>query len=447
MGDIERRIASVIDKQAGAIIDFAEDIFQHPELGFKEFRTAQKVEEFFRSIGLSPQTGLAITGVKAYLRPPQEGVPTVSVIGELDAVTSPAHPNADPKTGAAHCCGHHAQIATLVGAVLALRDPEVQAALDGNVAFFAVPSEEYGQIEFKNGLKQEGNLGYLGGKCELIRLGAFEDIDIALGYHSAIGEKNHDAIVGGGSCNGFIAKLVRYIGRESHAAGSPQTGINALNAATLGLTALQFQRETFHDEDTVRVHPILTKGGSLVNVIPGEAVVELLVRARNLRAILDANAKATRAFEAGAYAIGAEVEITDNAGYLPLVPEYTPSPFLEAALSVLPEDKVRITQPGAGGTFSTDFGDLSQVLPVFSFNTSGLSGEAHAANVRVEDPYKAYVLPAKIMAIAVYRLLREQAVLAREIKANHKPVLTREQYIKLLDSIAEGKAELPEQIK
>jgi len=447
MDSIERRIASVVDEQADAIIDFAEDIFRHPELGFKEFRTAQKVEEFFRSIGLESQAGLAITGVKAYLRPPREGAPTVSVIGELDAVTSPAHPNADPETGAAHCCGHHAQLAALVGAALALRDPEVQAALDGNVAFFAVPSEEYGQIEFKNGLKQEGKLGYLGGKCELIRLGAFEDIDIALGYHSAIGEKSYDAIVGGGTCNGFVAKLVRYIGRESHAAGSPQTGINALNAATLGLTALQFQRETFRDEDTVRVHPILTKGGSLVNVIPGEAVVELLVRARNLHAILDANAKATRAFEAGAYAIGAKVEITDNAGYLPLVPEYAPSPFLEAALSVLPEGKVHVTQPGEGGTFSTDFGDLSHVLPVFSFNTSGLSGEAHAASVRVEDPYKAYVLPAKIMAIAVYRLLREQASLAREIKAKHKPPLTREQYIALLDSIAAGKAELPAQIK
>ncbi len=441
MDRIQQRITEIIDQAQDRIIAFSEDIFEHPELGFKEFRTSAKVEEFFREAGLDVTSGLAITGVKGYLKPQAEGAINVSVIGELDAVKSPAHPKADKETKAAHCCGHHAQLGVLLGAVLALSDPEVQQTLDGNVTFFAVPSEEYGEIEYKDGLRKEGKLRYLGGKSELIGIGAFEDIDIALGYHSAFGDSDYDALVGGGSCNGFIAKLVRYIGKESHAAGSPQTGVNALNAATLGLTALQFQRETFKDEDTVRVHPILTEGGSLVNVIPGQAVVELLVRARNIPAIIDANAKATRAFEAGAHAIGARVEITDNPGYLPLLPEYAHSPFRDAALSILPEEKVLEVKPSLSATFSTDYGDLSHVVPVFSFNTPGLAGEAHSVRVQVEDPYKAYVLPAKIMALAVYQLLKDNAVQAKKIKEEHKPPFTRDEYVAFLDSIAGNKAD------
>lgn len=60
-------------------------------------------------------------------------------------------------------------------------------------------------------------------------------------------------------------------------------GVNALSAASLGLQALALNRETFRDEDCVRVHPILTKGGDLVNVVPNEAVLETLVRGKTLR--------------------------------------------------------------------------------------------------------------------------------------------------------------------
>ena len=64
-----------------------------------------------------------------------------------------------------------------------------------------------------------------------------------------------------GTNNGTVAKKIQFIGRGSHAGGAPHLGINALNAATLALTAIHFNRETFRDEDTVRVHPIITKGG------------------------------------------------------------------------------------------------------------------------------------------------------------------------------------------
>ena len=68
-------------------------------------------------------------------------------------------------------------------------------------------------------------------------------------------------------------------------------------------TLVLSQRETFKDEDHVRVHPIITKGGNLVNVVPDEVVIETLVRASNKDAIADAAFKTDRAFKAGAAAI------------------------------------------------------------------------------------------------------------------------------------------------
>lgn len=439
MNAIEKRIVQIIDERRQDIIDFAEDIFSHPELGFKERRTAELIANRFESLGLYTRKQLAITGVKGYLKSCDQkdkgSEINIAVIGEMDAVRSPHHPKADSETGAAHSCGHHAQLAAMFGAAIALSNPEVAGLLDGNVTFFAVPAEEFGEIEFKISLRKKGLIEFLGGKSELIRLGEFDDIDIALTHHSLFGETEFPVVVGSGSTNGFVSKLVRYIGKESHAAASPHEGINALNAAVLGLSALNFQRETFKDSDCVRLHPIITKGGDLVNVIPGEAVIEILVRARTLEAILDANAKATRAFEAGAYAVGARVEITDLPGYLPRIAETTTSPFLHAAQQLVGMEKVKQRSPLEHGAFSSDVGDISHLLPVFSFSTGGTVGESHSANFAVVDPEMAYILPAKIMAITVYNLLKDGASKAREIKNDFKPVLTKEEYIDYVNSI------------
>src|SRR3989441_3575002 len=120
------------------------------------------------------------------------------------------------------------------------------------------------------------------------------------------------------SNNGCIVKTVRYIGRASHAGGAPHLGINALYAASIGLAAINAIRETFRDEDSIRVHPIITHGGSQVNVIPGEVRLETYVRGRTVEAILDANVKVDRALRAGALALGAQVEIETLPGYMPM---------------------------------------------------------------------------------------------------------------------------------
>ncbi len=245
-----------------------------------------------------------------------------------------------------------------------------------------------------------------------------------------------------GSGNGFVSKVIRYKGKAAHAAGSPHLGVNALNAAAIGLTALQYQRETFQDKDTVRVHPIMTKGGDLVNVIPNEAVIETLVRANNTEAILDASEKTDRAFLAGAVAVGAQVEIETMPGYLPTIPVDAPDELVEAA-RLAAGDKYNVnvfdgTNKPSGG--STDVGDVQHIQPVFTFNTGGAAGSGlHSVDFDINDEELAYIVTAKIFALTAYRFLKSGAAAARKLVDDYKPVFTKQEYIDFMESMISTK--------
>lgn len=431
MDRIEKKIIDLIDQNREKIVSFANDIYNHGELGYKEFRTSAKFKEVMEALNLRTVDNLAITGVKGYLNEDKKDHVSLALIGELDALRIPSHAHANPETQGAHCCGHHAQLTGVIGAALALTDPEVAAALDGQVVFFAVPAEEYGEIEFKNQLAAEGKILYGGGKCELIRVGAFDDIDLSLAHHSKPGDQ---ISLGSGTNNGFVSQVVRFKGRESHAASSPDKGVNALNAASLALAALAFQRETFRDEDHVRVHPIMTRGGDLVNVVPGEAVIESLIRAKNVAAIEDAWKKTTRAMKAGADALGAGYEITTMPGYLPALAQPASQGLIDAAHLAAPDVEVVLADPNAHSGGSTDVGDLQHIQPVMVFNTGGIRGSLHSTAFEVVDEELAYVTTAKIFALAAYRLLRNGAAEAKQIRDEYKPIFTKEEYLNYMNS-------------
>ncbi|SBV93163.1 conserved hypothetical protein [uncultured Eubacteriales bacterium] len=433
MDKTEERILQIIDSRRDDIIAFARDIYTHAELGYKETRTARRFEEQLRALGLPEiQTGLAVTGVKGYLKEPAraEG-PALALIGELDALRIPNHKCANPDTQSAHCCGHHAQLAGVVGAAYALTDSGVSETLTGNVVFFAVPAEEYGEIEFKNSLREQGVIRYGGGKCELIRIGAFDDVDLSVVHHSS----NAGISVGTGSSNGFVSKTIHIKGRAAHAAGAPHLGINALNAAALGHTALQYQRETFQDKDSVRVHPIITKGGDLVNVVPDTVTLETLVRASNTQAILDASRKTDRAYKAGADALGAGYEIETMPGYLPKLPAPAHPALVEAARLAAPGVEVELVDPATHTTGSTDVGDLQHIQPVLSFSTGGVAGAFHSPSFDVVDEEEAYIVTAKIFALSAYRLLKDNAREARDVVAGYSAPLSKSGYIDFMEAL------------
>ncbi len=416
MDEIEKLIIDTIDGHRDEIIGFARDIYTHGELGYKEFRTAEKFIGEMKRLGLRVEDGLAVTGAKAYLNEDKSSNVSIALLGELDALRIPEHEFANPENGAAHCCGHHAQMAGIFGAALALSVSEIAEKLDGQVIFFATPAEEYGEIEFKNQLRREGKIRYGGGKCELLRTGAFDGIDLCIAHHTA---PNEDILIGNGSGNGFVSKLIRVKGKAAHAAAAPENGVNALSAASLGLQALALNRETFRDEDSVRVHPIVTKGGNLVNVIPDEVVIETLVRAKTIEAFSDAAEKTDRSFRAGALALGATVEIETLPGYLPTLPEEPLPEFKRAAEISAPGHTVKEYERHTGG--STDVGDVQHVMPVYTFRTGGVSGGLHQSDFEVTDEETAYIVTAKIFALTAYGLLKNGAARGRELAQNYKP--------------------------
>jgi len=431
--ELKQRLYAAIERRAEAIVGIGEQIRRHPELGFKEHRTARLVDEHLRALGLVTRTGLAFTGVRAELAGGRGGGPTFAVLGELDGLVVAGHPEADPATGAAHACGHNAQIAGLLGAAMGLLDANAMEHLAGRVVFFAVPAEEGGDLEWRVGQRAAGNLELLGGKQELLRLGHFDDVDLAMMIHTSSRQEDGKAGVPL-SNNGRVGKIVRYVGRAAHAGSAPQRGINALYAAHIGLMAINAVRETFRDEDTIRVHPILTHGGSQVNVIPGEARIETYVRGRTLEGVLDANAKVDRALRAGALALGARVEIDTLPGYLPLRCDPTMARHFKVnAIELFGAEHYREI---GHRTASTDMGDLSQVMPVLHPYMGGASGTGHAADYAVSDPRLAYVAPAKALAAMVIDMLWQDAAGAREVLAHAAPGLSRERYLALHRGIA-----------
>jgi amidohydrolase len=430
--DVKRAVCEAIDHAGERIIALGEQIRRDPELGFKEFKTARLVEETLGSLGLKPQAGLAVTGVRAMAGGAKDG-PTFALLGELDGLVVAGHPVADPLTGAAHACGHNAQVAGLMGAAIGLVSAKAFEHLAGRVVFFAVPAEEYGDVEWRVRQARAGKLEFLGGKPELLRLGHFDDVDLAMMIHLTPQKEMRKASIAA-SNNGCIVKTVRYLGRASHAGGAPHHGINALAAAQIGLAAINAVRETFRDEDSIRVHPIITHGGSQVNVIPAEVRIETYVRGKTVEAILAANARVDRALKAGALALGARVEIETLPGYLPLFNHDGMARHFRAnAETLLGADQVTEFGHRSG---STDMGDLSHVMPTLHPYMGGASGSGHGADYTISDPKLAYLETGKQLALMAVDMLWGDAGAAREILEGFKPRMSKEQYLAFQRGVA-----------
>jgi len=283
------------------------------------------------------------------------------------------------------------------------------------------------EITYRNQLREQGKLHFLSGKQEFIRLGVLDDIDMMIMQHVAVGEPGFKA--GAGSlCTGFTGKLIRYIGREAHAGAAPYDGVNALNAAMLGLMAIHTQRETFRDEDHIRIHPIITKGGDLVNVVPADVRLETYVRGANIEAILAASEKTNRALRAGADAVGAECVITELPGYMPAVLNDPLMDLMYANLKTLVGDGARRLCGGFGGG-STDQGDVSQLMPSLQAYFAAAAGGLHSDSYRLADRELGYITSAKALTMLAIDLLAEGAAKGLAVKNSFKPTLTKERYL------------------
>ena len=423
------KIVNAVEKYRELILDAEKFIWAHPETGYREVETSKYMEDAFESLGYELIRAKDIPGFYTVIDTGRQG-PEVLVLGELDAIICPGHPDADPRTGAVHACGHNAQCAALLGVAAALKEPEVLDRLSGRIRLCAVPAEELLEIEYRTALKKQGRIRYFGGKSEFLYRGYFDGVDMAFMVHTA-----HRFSVNGGSV-GCIAKQIVYKGKAAHAGGNPWDGYNALYAANCGLNAANALRETFKESDIIRFHPIVTHGGDMVNAIPASAVIESYVRGRTFEAISNANRRINQALSGAALSLNCNVEIVDTPGYAPhLNDEGMKLLSKEAAERLMPQEEFPMSDKIGSG--STDMGDLSCVMPIVHPYAAGGEGTAHGSDYRIADPEKACVMSAKWQVMMLTLLLENHAGRAKQILAAHQPLFdSKEAYFAYVDAIS-----------
>ena len=429
INEIKERVVKAIDENRELILKAGQDMYDNPEFGYKEFKGTKIVSNYFKNeLGLEVEEGIAYTGCRARSNMDVEG-PKVAILGELDAISCSDHLDSN-ELGAVHACGHHIQIAGMLGAATGLIKSGVLSELGGKIDFMATPAEEFVELGYRTQLRADGKIKYFGGKQEMIYNGTFDDVDMAVMFHALdLGDKK---VLTGPVSNGFIGKTVKFIGKEAHAGSAPHEGINALNAAMLGINNVHAQRETFKESDRVRFHPIITKGGDIVNSVPADVRMEAYVRARTIEGMIDANKKVNRGLTAGAYAVGAEIEITEIPGYLPILRHDSMEDVLEENLEYLglKEDMIK----GGDFTGSFDFGDVSHIMPTLHPMFGGIKGALHTREFKTVDDEAAILMPAKALALTVVDLLFAQGEKAKEILDNFRPAMTKEEYLAFMES-------------
>lgn len=424
-----KKLSAAVDKHKKLILDAERYIWENPETGYKEFKTNKYMQEKFIELGYELTIADGITGFTTEIDTGKEG-PTLLILGELDSIICPSHPESDKITGAVHSCGHNAQCAALLGVAAALKEDGVLDGLCGKIRLCAVPAEELLEIEYRTELKNKGVIKYMGGKSEFLCRGLFDGVDLAFMVHTTTVETFFCRL---GSV-GCIPKTIIYKGKAAHAGGSPWDGVNALYAANCGLNACNALRETFKEADIMRFHPIITKAGDMVNAIPETAIIEAYVRGLTYDAIIENNKKINRALVGSALSLGANVEIIDAPGYAPHINDKGMIDIADTAISeILPDQKFVLENVYSSG--STDMADLSCIMPIVHPYAPGAVGIAHGNNYYIADPELACVSSAKWQLAMLKLLLENNATRAKEIIKNFVPRFTKEGFLAMQDSL------------
>lgn len=426
-----KRIHEKLNEILPRMIEMSEDIYRHPELGFKEFRSREKAIAALDAAGI-PHQDVAYTGIRACLDSGKPG-PNIGLIAEFDAVPTLGHPCANEGDYAAHTCGHYAQLGVMMSLFLAIKESELLKDLCGKVTLLVTPGEEFCDMDYRKSLIAEGKLHHPSGKQEMIATGVFDDVDIMLSCHAmGLDMEQYHAEIGAG-LNGFIQKRAIFYGKASHAGANPEGGINALNAANLAMTGINFLRETFRAEDAIRVHFVMQEGGQTVNTVPARTRLEMYVRAKTVEAIFETNAKVNRALRAGALAIGCDLEIQDMPGYFPFHQDENLTDLVKK--HILDYMEPEMIAQGTHGFASGDMGDISLMWPTVEIGVAGFSGSIHGKDFKTSDPEQAYCVPARYFADTVEELLSDGGAAAWRIKEAFRPVMSKKDYLETLDSL------------
>ncbi|MDO4432514.1 MAG: M20/M25/M40 family metallo-hydrolase [Aerococcaceae bacterium] len=366
------------------IVALTQSIFEEPELGYKEFKTAQKVLDFLEQFEFIEIERFSTTGIKATL---SQGKPqTVGLIAELDAVYAPKHFQADVQTGAAHNCGHFSQVGALLSLVnLLANNRELLADLSYNVVAYFVPAEEYLDLAYRQQLKKDGHIQFYGGKQEAIRLGAFDELDAAICIHSISEKCEQNTIEINCDLVGFLYKYYDFQGKASHAGFDPFGGINAYNMSTLFNTAVGLRRQQFKDSEHVRINPVVMHAEMTPNIIPDSIRVGTDIRTKSVEYMLELSIILDEMAQGTSQAMGGTVQTQTEMGYLPFIQHRALNDIVHRTYEKSAHVQAIIADRGIIAA-AGDVGDLSYLVPTIQIGYSGFSGTIHGIDFKMENP-------------------------------------------------------------
>lgn len=401
-----------------SLIDWEKKLFLLPELGFKEVKTTQAIQSFLKQENIKVTQDFGINGFAVTLG---EGTPHVGLIAELDALPVPSHPDASEE-GAAHACGHHLQTDIMMH-VLAILNKN-KDRLKGSVTCYFIAAEEFIDLDYRLDLQANNKITLLSGKQNLILQDAFNDVDVLISCHT-MGEVQGPSMELNATLSGFIYKKLTFYGISSHAAVAPEQGVNALNALVLTQNAIALLRETFTEDNRIRVHMMTTLGGQSVNAIPEKAILEGYVRAGNSKALLETSEAIDHAATHIAKGLKATCEVSNTMGYMPFNQSKALSSVLEPFITQLipKENLVNHQHAFAAG----DVGDCSMFTPTIQFGFSGCVGRVHGKDFRMDNPEEALFNPVLVTLASVEKLLND-AITLQQVKDSFTPTMTLKEY-------------------
>lgn len=313
----------VIEGAHDSLIELSHALHADPEIAFQEVRASASVADQLDAAGFTVTRGLgglptAVSGVFG------SGPLHVAIVAEYDALP-----------GVGHACGHNIICAAAMGAALGLA--AVAGELGLKVSLIGTPAEEGG-----------------GGKITLLEEGAFAGVHAAMMVHPAPLDTLDPLILAAQTLE------IAYTGREAHAAGAPELGINAADAFVVAQVGIGLLRQ--HLPPLTRVHGIVDKGGEAPNIVPAHTSGRFMVRARTTDELEALRDRVVACFEAGATATGARLEVRPRVRYAHM--EQDPEILERYRLNA--EALGRRFYPFAAsglGPVSTDMGDVSLALP------------------------------------------------------------------------------------
>ena len=326
-----------IDAAREELFGIALDIHAHPELNYQEFYAAKLLSDTLEAHDFAVERGIG--GVETAFRATQEGGagdgPTVAVLAEYDAL---------PEIG--HGCGHNLIAMAGLGAGLGVQAN--MKNLPGRLVVIGTPAEEGG-----------------GGKIKLLDAGVFDGVDICLSSHPSSNRTiiPQDIPMDESWSLAMVGFRYIYHGKAAHAAAAPEEGINALNSLIHLFTGIDALRQ--HLREDTRIHGIITDGGLAPNVVPEFAAANFMLRCRDRNYLSDVIVgKVLKIAEGAALITGATLEVEP---YYPFYENVLPNGVLAENFRANAEAVgMRIDAPTGGrrgSGASTDFGNVSQVLP------------------------------------------------------------------------------------